>query len=281
MKLFREPLFHFLIIGGAIFLLYFFLGNRTSLSPEKIVISSPQIEWLAEGWKRTWHRPPTQDELDGLIHDAVQEEILYQEALKLGLDQDDPIVRRRLRQKMEFLTEDLSEQRQASEKELQEFFQKNSKIFTSDPNISFTQVYLNPEGRSDLNGDAARLLSTLNSSNRDVEASALGDTMALPSQFSNISSTETKQQFGPDFSKSLFEIEPGVWKGPIESGLGMHLVKVTGKEEGKVPEFSQIKDWVKREWLAEQRREFKAEFLQGLSKKYSIEVQFPGWAHAR
>ncbi len=281
MRLLREPLVHFLFIGAAIFFIYGLVGRPQQEASKKIVISSAQIEWLAEGWKRTWHRPPTQEELEGLIRDAVQEEVLYREALLLGLEKDDPIIRRRLRQKMEFLPEDLSAQAQPGEAELRKFFQDRSEFFRPETQITFSQIYLNPTSRSDPQAEARRLLNKLNGSEGESENLSLGDPIALPPAFKNLRLSEVEKQFGPEFAKLLLEVEPGAWRGPLQSGLGLHLVKIQERQAGVAPDFLEIKEAVQREWSAQKRREFLDHWLKGLSEKYTVEVELPVWARAK
>lgn len=281
MRLLREPLIHFLFLGLAIFVFYGVAGRPSQESSKKIVISSAQIEWLTEGWRRTWHRPPTQEELEGLIRDAVQEEVLYREALALGLEKEDPIIRRRLRQKMEFLTEDLSAQAQPGEAELRKFFQDNSELFQAETKITFSQIYLNPTSRSDPQAEAQRLLKILNRSEGEGENLSLGDPIALPPAFKNLPLSEVEKQFGPEFAKLLLEVESGAWQGPLQSGLGLHLVKIQEKQAGGGAEFLEMKEVVRREWSEKKRRDFLDSWLKGLVEKYTVEIEWPVWARVK
>ena len=152
----REPLTHFLVLGAALFLLYSHVGDATDEQPDHIMIDATQIQVLADQFQRTWMRPPTRDELQGLTEDFIKEEILYREALALGLDQNDLIIRRRMRQKMEFLTADLVEQQQVTDAELQTYLEANAERFTEPPRVSFQQVFFSTE-----NGGQERISAAL------------------------------------------------------------------------------------------------------------------------
>ena len=125
----REPLAHFFVLGAGIFLLAALVGESDESRPDQIVVSAGQIDRLVETWQRTWQRPPTQAELEGLVEDHIREEILYREAIAMGLDRDDTIIRRRLRQKMEFLPQDLVEQVEPTNAELLTYLRENADAF--------------------------------------------------------------------------------------------------------------------------------------------------------
>ena len=163
-RLWREPLLHFLLIGFALFLYYDMAGDNTEAPPKLIHIDRGQVQLLAKGFERTWSRPPQPAELEAMIENHVREEVFYREALALGLDQDDPLVKRRMRMKLEFLLEDLSAQ-DYDDAILDEYRLKNADRFRQDARLSFRQVYLNPEKRSDLDNDANNLLAQLEAAN--------------------------------------------------------------------------------------------------------------------
>ena len=174
MKLLREPLVHFLVLGAALFLLYKIVADPVGDRSDRIVVTSGHIERLVEGWKRTWQRPPTRKELEGLIEDHIREEILYREARAMGLDRDDTIIRRRLRQKMEFLFEDLGAQANPSDEELQAFLDKNPDAFRVATRVTFSHIYLNRDRRGEsATRDAERLLRA--AGDTDVIALVLED----------------------------------------------------------------------------------------------------------
>ena len=177
----REPLVHFLVLGAGIFLLAALVGESDQDQPDQIVVSVGQIDRLVETWQRTWQRPPTQVELEGLVEDHIREEILYREAIALGLDRDDTIIRRRLRQKMEFLPQDLVDQVGPTDAELRTYLRENADAYQVETRVSFQHIYLNLERRGTAaEGDARRLLAELKANGGPVKPAVLSDPILLP-----------------------------------------------------------------------------------------------------
>ncbi len=162
------------------------------------------VERLVEAWRRTWQRPPTAQELEGLIEDHIKEEILYREAIAMGLDRDDTIIRRRLRQKMEFLAEDIAAQDEPAEEELELFLEQNADRFRIDATVSFTHVYLNRDRRGERAlDDAEALLARLRQSGETLDAGSLGDRLPLPQAYESASETEVARLVTSSFAKRL------------------------------------------------------------------------------
>ena len=274
MKLLREPLFHFLILGAGLFALFGLVDDSEGQRTDRIVVTAGQIEWLAEGWTRTWQRPPTPAELDGLVEDHIREEVFYREALAMGLDRDDMVVRRRLRQKVEFLTDDLAAAVEPTEEELRGYLADNAEQFRIDSSFSFDHVYFNRDRRGDAAyRDAEELLSRLATASSDVDPAALGDPLLLPGEYQQASSREIGGRFGKEFAARLTELPIGRWAGPIESGYGLHLVLIRERIDGFVPDLEDVQKVVKREWMAERRKETGEAFYQGLRARYSVVVE--------
>lgn len=282
-KLLREPLLHFLLLGAVIFAVYSRVEKRSSGSePGRIVISTGQLAAMAEGFTRTWRRPPTREEMDALIRDRVQEEVYSREARALGLDKDDSIIRRRLRQKMEFLTDDVAALAEPTEAELGDYLQAHAGFFRVQRDFTFSQVYLNPSHHGDhLAQDAAQLLGQLRQAGDNADLSELGDAFLLEHQFHSLPATEIGKQFGEKFMASLAEIPPGQWQGPIESGYGVHLVRVTARTEGRVPALAEVHAAVRLEWANARRLEANAKFFQELLKRYVVIIESPSPAEDR
>jgi hypothetical protein len=275
-KLLREPLLHFLLLGAAIFAAYSFLSNRSSAEPGKIVVTQGQIENLAGGFARTWQRPPTDSELAGLVRDRVREEVYYREAMALGLDKDDTVIRRRLRQKMEFVSDDIAAQAEPTDAELNAYLQAHADKFPIEQRFTFRQVYLNPDKhRANLAGDTARLLAQLKQSGDKVDVSALGDTFLLEHDFTALPVSEVAKQFGEQFAAKLGGLQPGQWQGPVESGYGVHLVKVSERSEGHLPRLADVREVVRREWDNARRQEANEKFFQELLKRYVVTIEQP------
>jgi len=272
----REPLLHFLVLGFAIFAAYSSMSKGSRDEPGKIVISSGQVASIAESFARTWRRPPTSEELDGLIRDRVQEEVYSREAMALGLDKDDAIIRRRLRQKMEFLTDDVAALAEPTDDELSVFLKSHADTFRVQRQFTFSQVYLNPERHGDnLERDTAQLLAGLRRASDQADLSELGDSFLLEHKFQSLPATEVVKQFGEKFAAKLDELSPGQWQGPLESGYGVHLVLVSERTEGRVPALSEVRDTVRREWANTRRQEANEKFYQELLKRYAVTVERP------
>ena len=270
----REPLVQFLLLGAGLFALYSVVSDDSGARRDRIVVDAGQVTRLAGQFERTWLRPPTQAELDGLIEDHVREEILYREARALGLDKDDLVIRRRLRQKMEFLNEDLAAQREPTEAELQAFLDAHQDRFRIPSRLSFRQVFLNLEKRGpDAPKQAAALLARLDS---DPEADLPGDATLLPPGLTDATTSEIARTFGGEFAVALEKSTADGWTGPIESGYGLHLVRVTAREPARVPSLAEARSIVAREWSAARRAETNEAFHAALRKRYDVSIEKTG-----
>lgn len=276
-RLLREPLLHFLVLGVGLFLVFQLVNGRDTENPGKIVVTQGKIENLSALFARTWQRPPTAQEMEGLIEEYIKEEILYREALALGLDKDDTIIRRRARQKMEFLSEDLISQVEPTDEELQAYLEKNLEAFRVGALMSFTHVYLSRDKRGDAaQRDAKHLLTRLSGANGRVDPAQFGDPFLLPHEYKSLPESEVAKLFDQEFTTRLLELKPGQWAGPVESGYGLHLVLVHERTDGRMPELAEVRDAVRREWLAARRRESNEVFYQRLRDRYTVIVESPG-----
>ncbi len=271
--LLKEPLVHFLVLGLVIFAVYHALNRSNEQEPDKIVVTQARMEQLAGLFAKTWQRPPTATELKGRIDDYVKEEILYREALALGLDNDDTVIRRRLRQKMEFLSDTVIGALNPTDEELETYLKSNMSKFELDSQIAFEQVFLNPERRGDqIEEDAASILEALNS-NASADAANLGDATLLPLELDLTSATRIGQTFGPQFAKAVDQLTPGAWGGPIKSTFGTHLVRVNKREPGRVPALNEVRAAVKREWTTKQRKKLEDKRFAELLKRYDVSIE--------
>lgn len=280
-KLLREPLLHFALLGVAILVIHRFVSDRADDEPRRIVIAEDQIASLSVGFSRTWQRPPTREELDGLIRDRVREEVYYREALAMGLDRDDAIIRRRLQQKLEFLTDDIAALAEPTDAELIDYLKAHADVFRIEQRWTFSQVYLNPDKHGErLTHDVAQLLSQLQEETGDADLSALGDPFLLERRLEAAPIGEIAKQFGHKFVAKLDDIPLGQWHGPVESGYGVHLVFVEERTEGRVPGLADVREAVHREWANARRWESNEKFFQGLLKRYAVTVEKPESAEA-
>ncbi len=266
----REPLVHFLLIGVALFAIYGVVNDRMSGDPDsKVVVSAGRIEQLENIFAKTWQRPPTAAELKGLINDFVLEEIYYRQAVAMGIDRDDTVIRRRLRQKLEFLTDDMAAASIPADEELAAYLAANSDAFRRDSTYTFEQVYLNPD-QPDIELETSEQLAALRAGNE-----SRGDAGLLPADFEATPARAVDGSFGLGFSESLDALPVGEWQGPIESGLGLHLIRIELLVEGSLPDLADIRSVVEREWANEKRLETRQMINEQLLSDYDIVIEWP------
>jgi hypothetical protein len=272
---FAEPLVHFLLLGALLFALTAWTKRETSPSVQQVAVTAGKIEHLASLFARTWQRPPTTEELKGLIDDYIREEIAYREGTKLGLDQDDTIVRRRIRQKMDFIADDLASQVEPTDAQLSDFLKENSDAYQIDTRLALRQVFLDPERHpEDLDKIATELLARLQT-DADAPAAELGDTTLLEHQFRDVTKRDLASIFGERFAEGVQALAVQRWHGPIPSAYGLHLVFVEERTEGGSPQLSDVRDLVRRDWEQKKRQELAESFYQGLLEKYEIKIDWP------
>jgi hypothetical protein len=270
-RLIREPLVHFLLLGGAVFLILGRGGTDAGGDDRQIVVRQADIKRLAAAFAQTWHRPPDANELQTQIDDYIREEVLYRTALTLGLDKDDLIIRRRLRQKMEFTFEDTVPPPQ--EAKLRAYFAAHADKFRSQPLISFRQVFVSLQRGNTAETDARRILTQLASA--APGASDEGDTLLLGEGFNQTPLDRIAALFGDEFAGALATASPGRWIGPLRSSYGLHLVLVTASQPAALPPFDQVRPTVEREWFAERRAAALTAQYQALLAGYQVIVEKP------
>lgn len=275
-RLAREPLLHFLLIGAVLFVLYGALNRGRSDAPREIVISEARVAAIAENFTTVWMRPPTAVELKGLIDDYVAEEVYYREAIAMGLDQDDTVIRRRLRQKMEFISDGVADAAEPTEAQLQGYLEQNPGKFARPAELTFRQVYLSAERRGErVRADAEKLLAELQANTGRVDPAEAGDPTLLPATMEAASPQSIANAFGQEFAQQVDEAPVGQWAGPIESSFGLHLVRVDDRAVGKAPTLAEVRPIVLREWQSDARREHSSSFLATLRAKYDVRVEGP------
>jgi hypothetical protein len=272
-RILKEPLLHFALMAAMILGVYGLVENRETNAPDTITVTASRIEHLASVFAKMWQRPPNEQELKGLIDDYVKEEIYSREAGKLALDRDDAIIRRRLRQKMEFLNEAAADQLVPTEAELATYLGDHQKDFEVDPAVAFEQVFLNPQRHGDrIEQEAGRVLGVLMTT-PGVNTATLGDPTMLPPEVPLSSKTVIAQTFGAAFADAIIGQKPNRWAGPFKSEFGFHLVQVTDHRAGRVPELSDVRDEVQREWKNAKRRELEESRLTELLKLYDVRIE--------
>ena len=274
-KLWHEPLIHFLALGAVLFVIAELTRDPGADRRARIAVTGDDVNRLSVAWERQWRRPPTETELANLVRSHIREEILYREALALGLDSDDTIVRRRLVQKMEFLSEDTALQSEPATKELAEYFEAHADDFTIAPRTTFFHVYLSRDRRGDAaDADAGELLVKLAGTDAATGANE-GDRFMLQRNYSGKSETQIGQLFGRAFAAGVAKLEVGHWHGPIESGYGVHLVFVQSRSEARLPPLEEVRDDVRNELISMRRREANRALYERLRKKYALDIEDP------
>jgi hypothetical protein len=271
----REPLLHFLLLGVLLFVLFEWIGGDTGPMSNRITVSQAQVRQLATAFTKTWQRPPTEAEIKGLVDDYVREEIAYREAVAMGLDRDDTIIRRRMRQKIEFLVEDAASATPPTEAELQAYLEAHAQTFRLEPQVAFRQVYIDPSRGGDPAARALALLSQLRKAGPEASLDDLGDSIMLEPEVPLVREDEVARSFGSEFAAQVVQLPPGSWQGPIQSGYGLHLVLVRESVPGRAATLDEVRRDVERELLSERRRDQLAAMYEELLGKYSVTVEVP------
>ncbi len=271
--LLREPLLHFLLIGAALFLFYN-LQNEGRIDNNRIVISEAQINHLVTLWEKKRQRPPTQIELEGMIQQQIREEVMVREALAMGLDENDSLIRRRLAQKIEFITSDLAALAEPTEADLSNYLSTHSDEFTLPARLDFVQVYINPEKHeANTQEYINNLLNELSQAGENSDITTLGDSLMLEQQHEQVTEHDVSRLFGKEFASELFTLTVGNWQGPIQSGYGFHLVYIDSKTENQQLELNAVREEVLAEWQAQQRRDMDKVFYESLRQRYEIAIE--------
>ena len=276
MKLLREPLLHFLFIGAAIYLLYGVFAEAVPEADDKtIVVTAGEIEWMQMAWRKRWNRPPTAAEFDGLIQQYIKETVLYREALTMGLNQHDQVIRRRLAQKLEFLAKDLVALTPPTEEELRTYFTEHQDRYQEPALYTFTQVFIDPDKRGDATlADVEKIKAALIAKGDAIEnASALGDGFMLQNYYPEKDQVEIQKLFGSGFAESLVELSTGQWHGPVLSGYGVHLVYVSHVSEPPVPVFAGVRERVVQDWTTDRGEELNEQFYANLREQYIVVIE--------
>lgn len=271
-RVLRDPLVHFLILALLIFFTYRHVGASAEAEPDRIEVSSARIEQLAGLFAKSWQRAPNAEELKGLVDDFIKEEIMYREALKMGLDKDDTVIRRRLRQKMEFLADASAGIMEPTDQELSTFLERNAERFHRDSQIAFEQIYFSRETHGlTLETDVRAALERLHA-DPTVDAGLLGDQSLLPPVVSASAKTEIAKTFGDEFANALAGLAVNDWSGPVPSSYGVHLVRVTSREVPRTPTLAEAHDAVLREWTNDRRAALEKARYDELLKRYKVQI---------
>lgn len=271
--LLKEPLLHFLALGILIFVGYGFLAADGPVDDE-IVVTRGQQDRLLAAFTATWRRPPSQQELDALVDDWIREEIAYREGLAMALDTGDTIIRRRLRQKLEVLAEDIVSLTKPTPEQLERFLAENQSAYTREPEYTLQQIYFSVDARGDgARQDAEQALLLLRTDSPITNSQELGDPISLPYRLSGEPSSVIAARFGIDFTQTLAGVEHGTWVGPIHSGYGLHLVKIEEFLPGRPLTLEEAERDVLRDWHNQQRIAAIDRLYERLRAQYTITVE--------
>jgi peptidyl-prolyl cis-trans isomerase C len=261
----REPLVHFLLLGA---LLFGTIAFANHLKRPVVRIDAQEIEQLAVYWEQQSQRPPTREELAALIHERVDEELLSREAIRLGLDKDDMIVRRRLAQKMAFASEDVAVIPEPDDKTLQDYYDAQRDRYAVPSRVALRHIYFSRDRTGETpQAAAAAALATLKAGGE-----ASGDSSLLPLTYADIAEADIQRDYGPEFAAAVHKAPVGAWVGPAPSAYGLHLVRIERWLPPVVPALAEVRDEVRAAWLAERRQDENRAFRAALRKRYKVEI---------
>ncbi|OIQ41269.1 MAG: hypothetical protein BM563_00870 [Bacteroidetes bacterium MedPE-SWsnd-G1] len=260
-KFLKEPLFHFLLIGTLLFGLFYIINP--SEDKEEIIIDTDLVNELVAKWGQKRNREPSLNEVKGLISEYLEQEIFYREALKMNLDHNDEIVKRRLAQKMQFISDELAETLQPTEKMLRDFYEENKDDYKKPAIFTLEQLYFSPDKRDDATADAKKIIASNNIPEK-------ADGLSLPKKYENTSGTKIAIDFGTRFANTIDTLKIGTWQGPINSGFGVHLVKVHEKIPAGYYSFEETQRNVVLDYNFEANNKFKNQLLNSLLENYEV-----------
>ncbi|WP_373474672.1 peptidyl-prolyl cis-trans isomerase [Sphingorhabdus sp.] len=264
----REPLLHFMVAGMFIFLVSYWRGGGVDADSRTIMITQERVARLSASWEQIWRRAPTQSEIDGLIRDHIKEEIYYREAKRLGLDEDDTVIRRRLRSKMEFLATAQSENANVDEATLQRWLDRFPARFATDAEISFDQIYLGENGQI----ASAAILKNIAAGG---DWRKLGKAISLPQSLEGATRSDIAREFGDPFTTALTNTPQGEWTGPVQSGFGSHLIRVRSIRSSAKPSLGKVRQAVENDWRVHTAKERENKAYQTLLDGYTIKIAAP------
>lgn len=269
-----QPLVQFLVLGTVFYLLYAWIVGPSVGEPDKVIrVLAADVSRLDASWRARYNRPPTEEEFAGLIKEHIREIALYRHAVAMGLDQNDVVVRRMLGQKLKTLTQNLVElSLSPSEQELRTYLEANVERYQLPDLITFTHLFFDPDQRgNETLEDAEEVLAKLRSLAEPTEGiESFGDSFMLQRYYPQRSELEVTKLFGQGFTQSVFELSTGEWQGPVLSGYGVHLVYVHQVEQAPTPEFAEVQERVKQDWMYERRQELQEKYVNEVLSNYEV-----------
>jgi hypothetical protein len=272
-KLIKDPLVHFLLIGVVLFAIAAMRGQPVTTGRDRVVVTEEQVAQARAAATALQGRAPTNEELAELVEPLVRDEIMYREALALGLDENDDEVRRRLIEKMSYLTQDTADPEPSSEQVLREFYAARPDVFTIPALVSFDQVFFSPGARGDsLEKDAAAGVAALRSGRAPAE---VGDRTPLRDSYDDAPREQVAVLFGDDLANALFTSQPGEWAGPFRSDFGLHAVRLRSRSDPRLPPYDEIAARVAEAYGAQRRSDANEQAYQKMRARYDVVIDLP------
>jgi len=268
-RILREPLVHFLALGALMFALYAVVADRNR-DPDAIVVGQGQVDMMAAVFERTWQRAPTADEMKTMIDGYVRDEIFYREGVAMGMDRGDQLIRRRVRQKVEFFAESINGVPEPADAQLQAYLDAHPDLYAAPARVTFRQVYLGTEADADM----PQLLAHLNELGDSDAVQELGRATQLDARMDLAHETDIARAFGRQFAQALVAMPPGEWRGPIASEYGLHLVRVSQREDARAVELAEVRGLVERDWLRGELAAANERYYAGLHDRYPVRVEY-------
>ena len=266
----QQPLVHFLLLGALIFVAFSVLeGDDGAVQEDVIVVDLETVRQLSASYENTWRRKPNDTELAGLIDDYIREEVLVREAEAFGLDENDVIIRRRLRQKMEFLVESAVAALQPSDEELEAFFKSKVEGYTRAGRIALEQVFVGAEA------DGAKIDAIKVALESGTDSATVGERSLLPPNTPLTTRTAIDGTFGTGFYAAVSDLPEGVWSGPVRSGYGLHLVRIIKREDARVPQFEEVRERLEHDWRKDKTAELSNKEYQRMLSRFSVKRPDP------
>jgi parvulin-like peptidyl-prolyl isomerase len=271
-RIIREPLLHFLLIGTGMFIVYY-LANPASSSKDTIVIDDELVNRVGMLFEKEWGRPPSDSEWAGLLDSEIRQEVYYRQALKMNLDHNDELIRRRMNQKLDFITSDLAQIKNPSENELQAYYAEHKAKYLQQASYSFSHIYFNADKRDRAKADAAALLPSLPATDADLSAlTKLGDPFPFAYHTDDAPAREIDRQMGDGFAAALANLPVGKWSGPVLSGFGAHLIFINAVTPAREPAFTSIKDQLLNDYRYDYQQQFNQKVYDDFKKEYTIKL---------
>ena len=280
--LLREPFVHFAVIGALLFGIDAYLSDDAAVADkDEIVVSAGRIDQLAAAFAKTWSRPPTESELRALVDDYVLDEALFREGVAMGIDEDDPVIRRRVRSKIEFIIDDLADLEAVSDEVLAAWLAENTGSYRLPARFTFAQVFLNPAPLGETALEVAEeRLAQLHQAGDGVDPRSFGDATMLPLVNADYRFDLVANTYGKTFAEQLAEVPVGEWSGPLESAYGLHLVHLQAMTPGRTPELAEVREAVERDWRSAQRQAAVSRYYDQALKRYDVSIEWSEFAES-